>query len=117
MNAFIFFPFSFSVVADKFFTNHCHSRIVPQALLLQSCIFLFIIILIFSYLQLGLTLYSHLIFLTVKSNAFFQTLKLIIIRQGLLFQIQALLLHFNLLLLVGNHLFFPFITLIFNVTK
>ena len=34
-----------------------------------------------------------------------------------MFMDRALLLHFNLLLLVGNHLFFPFITLIFNVTK
>ena len=90
---------------------------MPQALLLQSSIFLFVIILILSHLQLSLALYAHLILFTVKGNAFFQTFKLIIIRQSLLFQIQTLLLHFNLLLLIGNHLLFPFVTLVFDVTK
>ena len=90
---------------------------MPQTLLLQGCIFLFVAVFIFCYLQLSLTLHAHLEFFAVESNAFFQAFQFVVVGKGLLFQVQTFLFHFNLLLLIGNHLLFPFVTLVFNIAE
>ena len=69
------------------------------------------------HLQLSLTLHAHLEFFAVESDAFFQAFQFVVVGKGLLFQVQTFLFHFNLLLLIGNHLLFPFVTLVFNIAE
>ena len=117
VSTFIFFAFPFPIIANQLFTNHRNGRIMSQTFLLQGCVFLLIVILILSNLQLCLTLYSHLKFFPIKGYALFQSFQLVTVRQSLLLQVKALLLHLYLLFLIGNHLLLPFVTLVFNAAK
>ena len=116
-STFILLPFPLPVVTDQFLAYHRNGRIMPQTLLLQGCIFQFVAVFIFCYLQLSLTLHAHLEFFAVESDAFFQAFQFVVVGKGLLFQVQTFLFHFNLLLLIGNHLLFPLVALVFNITK
>ena len=90
---------------------------MAQALALQAGGLLLVAVLVFGHLKLGLALDAHAILLFLQLEALAQFLQLVVGLQGLLLQGEALLLHLNLFLAVGDELFLPLVALVFDGAK